>query len=157
LHDLPPTLPALLQSLLALFTALAVGCLVLLRLVNSRVAFGCLLAGTFAVYALFGAPVLETLSNEWEGPVPWFATFASLSGEPIVVYHMRKPSIPFYAHRQVIVPDGAEHLASLNTQLRSAYLIARRDDMGELAKLSDIHVQVRSGRYVMLHWHHTAH
>jgi 4-amino-4-deoxy-L-arabinose transferase-like glycosyltransferase len=157
LHDLPPTLPGLVQSLLLFFTCLSVAGLLLLRLANSRIAFGCLLAGTFAVYAVFGEPILDTVSNEWEGPVPWFSNFASLSGEPIVVYHMRKPSVPFYAHRQVIVPAGAPQLARLNTELNSAYLIARRDDLDELAKLPDIHLQVRCGRYALLHWHHAAH
>lgn len=111
---------------------------------------------TLASTAFFGYKTLEVLSGEWEAPIPAFARFAALSGEPIFVYKIRKPSVTFYAHRAVALSPNQEDLTSdVETELSkidSAYIIASKADEQRLMSTPGFKTAVQEGSFVLLHW-----
>lgn len=157
LHDMPPGLPGILQMVLGFLIGTSVVVLLLTQLKSAQPAFVVFAGSVLALYVIFGATILNAVSNQWEGPIPWLSSFASLSGEPIVVYHMRKPSVPFYALRKVLVPADAEQMKALNTQLPHAFVIARQDDRRFLSQLPDMRLQTQSGIFALMHWRHQEH
>jgi 4-amino-4-deoxy-L-arabinose transferase-like glycosyltransferase len=98
----------------------------------------------------FGGRALDALSREWEGPLPRFAQYASLSNWPIFVFHMRKPSVPFYAHRPVKLPhDEAELIRGLG-EANGAYILGKAHDLNFLQSLPNTRLVAQDGRFVLI-------
>jgi 4-amino-4-deoxy-L-arabinose transferase-like glycosyltransferase len=108
-----------------------------------------LLLGFYACIGFYGGQALSAVSEQWEGPLPRFAYFAGQSKWPVFVYHMRKPSIPFYALRQVIIPDRDELIDGLN-QTNGAYIISKKKDLAFLLTLPRCRLIAAEGLYVLL-------
>jgi hypothetical protein len=115
-----------------------------------QLALGVVASGVFFCFLQSGFRALDVLSTEWEGPVPSFARFAALSGKPIVVYHMRKPSITFYALRKVLIPPGEAELFETVKAYPDLYIIGKRADLLVLSKLPECRVLVLQGRFVLM-------
>jgi 4-amino-4-deoxy-L-arabinose transferase-like glycosyltransferase len=150
MRELPPQLPHIIQSSLTALLDCSIAAGVVAALARTRWAIALFALLVFACFALYGSRTLDVISSEWEGPVPAFAQFASLSGEPIVVWHMRKPSITFYARRQVIIPLDEDSLRRVVDQEPRAYIIGKTADMPLLCSLSGCRVLVKQGRFVLL-------
>jgi 4-amino-4-deoxy-L-arabinose transferase-like glycosyltransferase len=98
----------------------------------------------------FGGKGLDVLSSEWEAPLPKFAQFAANSDWPIFVFHMRKPSIPFYAHRPVKNPyDEAELIRGLG-ESNGAYILGKTKDANFFESLPNCRIVARDGRFLLV-------
>jgi 4-amino-4-deoxy-L-arabinose transferase-like glycosyltransferase len=103
----------------------------------------------FALFG-FGGRALDVLSREWEGPLTHFAQYAAVSDRPIFVFHMRKPSVPFYAHRPVQVPyDEAELIHGLG-EANGAYILGKARDLTFFQSLPNCHLVAQDGRFVLI-------
>ncbi len=65
-------------------------------------------ASTMVTFAVYGYSGLSAISKQWEGPVPDLARYAALSGEPLFVYKVRLPSVPFYTHKATVLSPALE-------------------------------------------------
>lgn len=127
-------------------------CLVISRvtatITPSILALGGLMIGC-VVFA--GANVMDIFIKDWEEAPLAFVQYAAKSNEPIVVYQVRKPSAPFYAGRKVEVCSDFPAMQKTALKLQSAYVIARKDKVEELSKLSGatIKVRVKKGKFIL--------
>ncbi len=150
LREMPPMLPQIIQSGLCILLALAVTASLLVFAKRQHIAIGMFAAGLFLSVMAFGKTALDVLSAEWEGPIPAMSQFASLSGQPVVVWHMRKHSVPFYARRQVIMPGDVSELQRVLGSSERAYIIGKTKDLDTLSSLPRCRVLVKQGRFVLL-------
>lgn len=107
------------------------------------------ICGVWLCVAGYGVRALELVSDQWEGAIPEYANFAGQSNWPIFVYHMRKPSVTFYAHRQVIIPTKEELVSELD-QTNGAYIIGKKADLDFLERLPRCYLVSNKGLYVLL-------
>lgn len=119
-------------------------------------AVGVFLAFTLASTAYFGYKGAQLFSAEREAPIPDFARFAAASGEPMLVYKIRKPSVIFYARRPTILSPNQEGLTidpddQLN-KLGSAYVIANSFDDKHFLSQAGYKLVSKDGAYILLHW-----
>jgi len=150
LREMPPELPTVIHQALVRLLVAALAALGALVFKRPRLGLTVFAAAVFVSFLTSGSKALEILSAEWEGPVPAFAKFAALSGDPIVVWHMRKPSITFYAGRKVLIPADATQLDETMKGLPRAYVIAKVADLPALAHLPDCRLLVKQGRFALL-------
>lgn len=150
LRELPPALPSIIQQALLWLSLSAAAAFAGVCLKRPGIALAVLSAAVFVCFLNSGSRALDVLSAEWEGPIPAFSRFAALSGQPIVVFHMRKPSITFYCLRQVLIPADEDKLFETVSALPCAYIIGKTADLPVLSKLPDCRVLVRQGRFVLM-------
>lgn len=150
LRDCPKELPAILPiSLSILFVfALAAFAFSLKRalpqaMISLAVMMFALLIGT-------GPALLNSLSNEWESPLVGMAEYAGKSGLPIIVYGMRKPSMPFYAKRPVLLPGNPQALADELSKHPRAYVLTRSREEQFFRTLPDCKIMTHHGRYMLV-------
>lgn len=153
LRDAPPELPKLLQHLIAFNLTGVFITTALVAFVRFRVAFIVFAATLITCYGYFGPRLLLSLSEQWEGPLPDLARYAAVSPLPIIVYDMRKPSIPFYTHRKVLLPGGQQPLEELLAQTPRAYVLTKASKcdyfVKQLGKGKIIAVQ---GKFALIYW-----
>jgi 4-amino-4-deoxy-L-arabinose transferase-like glycosyltransferase len=150
LREMPAELPVVIhQALLRLLVA-AIAAILAVWFKRPHLGLTVFAAAVFVCFLTSGNKALNILGAEWEGPVPAFARFAALSGDPIVVWHMRKPSITFYAGRKVLIPADSTQLDETMKDLPRAYIIAKVADLPALSHLSDCRLLVKQGRFALL-------
>ena len=98
----------------------------------------------------FGLQGMQIASTQLEGPIPAFSQYAAVSSWPIVVYHMRKPSVPFYAHRQVVIPHNSEEFEQKLATTNGAYILGKKADETYIASMPRCRVIARQGLYVLV-------
>ena len=150
LREMPAALPGIIEQLLVALRTSSLVALVAVLFQRQRAALGMMFAAVFVCFQVSGMRALDVLSDEWEAPVQAFSQYAALSGEPIVVWHMRKPSITFYAGRQVIIPLDRQQLRQAVESQPRVYIIGKTADLPALASLPDCRLLVKQGRFVLL-------
>jgi 4-amino-4-deoxy-L-arabinose transferase-like glycosyltransferase len=98
----------------------------------------------------FGKQFLSTLSITFEGDVPTYARYASNFPDPIVVFDLRKPGIPFYTLRKVIQPPDVDSLREVLQNIERAYVITRVRDLNLLDESKGYKVIDRDSRFALL-------
>ena len=80
-----------------------------------------LFASTIVLTLIVIPKISSQVSQFWEGSTPQYARMAHDAKKPLVVYQLRKPSLPFYYRSRVVSVSSKEELQSLTGQY---YLIA---------------------------------
>jgi hypothetical protein len=150
LREAPTELISILYSaLLVLLTIGAATCISAFRKRTSAALTFFTISFYLAVLG-FGGRALDALSKEWEEPLTRFAQYAAVSDWPIFVFHMRKPSVPFYAHRAVKLPyDEAELIHDLG-EVNGAYILGKAKDLTFFQSLPNARVVAQDGRFVLI-------
>ncbi|MBX9725020.1 MAG: hypothetical protein K2X81_26695, partial [Candidatus Obscuribacterales bacterium] len=117
-----------------------------------RVGFLLFLLPTIAGFFFFGNRILTVLSQTWEGPLPAMARYAAGSDLPILVYDMRKPSVPFYTHRQVIQPSTPEQLESFLKSSKGAYVLSKSKRNKFFRDLNGCKVLYAEGKFILVRY-----
>jgi 4-amino-4-deoxy-L-arabinose transferase-like glycosyltransferase len=152
LRDLPPDLPGLITSILWVLLAILLTALIAVSLRCIRLSAGILAGATFAAYLFFGPQLLGVLSREWEAPLPVFSAYAEHSSWPVFVYDMRKPSVPFYLHRKVILPTGREDLESRLAAEPCAFVMSRSLNRAYFEGFKGCKIIASQGRFLFVDW-----
>ncbi len=119
---------------------------------SSYISLAILGAALFAVNGYFGFKLLPQVSKAFEGDVPDYAHFASLSGEPILVHDLRKPGITFYSKRAVLLPADLDAVHELLASRNVAYILTRTRDLKDLPSEDGFKVVAADDRFALLHW-----
>jgi hypothetical protein len=151
LRDCPPGLESILPG--ALFTLTLSAFLASLASFKGQIKiavpfFTTMLLGTSAI---FGWQAVQTLSANWEMPVKSFAQFAANSSWPIVVFQTRKPSVPFYAEKKVLITDEQSTLEKSMAENAHGYIIAR-DKNARLLQELGCKIIATEGNAILCSW-----
>src|SRR5205807_1008215 len=98
----------------------------------------------------FGSRGLNILSRQWQEPIPVFSAYAAVSNWPVFVFDMRKPSVPFYLHRRVILTAGKEDLESGLKALPHAYIMTPAANEEYFRHLRGSKIVFRRGRFLLV-------
>ncbi len=153
LRDAPTSLIQLAQSLCSyelIFTMVAVA-FTLRR--SYRTAFFAFLGPTVLSFLYFGGQILTELSNTWEQPLPDMARFAGSSSLPVLVFDMRKPSMPFYTGRQVIQPssqDAVKEFLASDKAVNGAYVLTKTKQKEFFENLPGCKVVCSQGKFLLV-------
>jgi 4-amino-4-deoxy-L-arabinose transferase-like glycosyltransferase len=152
LRDAPETLADILQSMASYELIFTVAATVLISHRFFRTGFFLFLVPTFWGFIFFGDRILTVLSNTWERPLPGMARFAGESALPVLVYDMRKPSLPFYAGRQVIQPSTSEQLRAFLKASPGAYILSKNKQVQFFRDLPGCKVQFSEGKFILVRY-----
>lgn len=133
--------------------AQALVCLVALGLLRlKKLTFAMTFVTTAAALCIvsYMGRTLNVVSAKWEGVLPSYSRFAGLSKEPIIVFDMRKPGVPFYALRQVENINGFWPLKKRLAQIPSAYILCRATSLPALKSLNGVKVLASQGDFAMV-------
>jgi hypothetical protein len=72
-----------------------------------------------------------------------------MSKNPLIVYKLRKPGVPFYFGRKVIQSNNKDDLVMTTKNLKSCYLITSRKHLSETA-LSSFKVLAKKDNFALL-------
>lgn len=148
----PGVLKQALLGFAAFESVLAAVCCILAalnRLSTAVIGFASL---TLVAMTHFGPKALQSLSDGWEVPIVAFSRYAAASQDPIVVFSMRKPSVTFYAQRQVIITS---HPVELVQQLQSrprAYVLGWEKTWPNPSILPGCRVVDHRGPFWLVQW-----
>lgn len=149
--------PAELISLISAYSASqAVVCVIGLILMRLRreIAMSFLTVATALCLVSYLGRTLNVVSTKWEGELPAYSRFAGLSKDPVIVFDMRKPGVPFYARRQVENINGFEPLTKRLAEIPSAYILCRTSSLPALKTLDGAKVLASEGDFAMVRiWH----
>jgi 4-amino-4-deoxy-L-arabinose transferase-like glycosyltransferase len=149
---LPADLPALVKSFAAVQAAIAFIAIVLGRLRRYPAAvttFAIASCATFGAYLKTGVPII---SAKLEGQLPDFCHYVGQSDLPIIVFDMRKPGVPFYAHRRVENINGGEELKARLSQIPSAYILTTVNKIDFLQTIKNAKVISHGDDYALVHF-----
>jgi 4-amino-4-deoxy-L-arabinose transferase-like glycosyltransferase len=152
LRDAPETLSDVLQSLACYELIFTVVAAMLLSRRYFRSGFFLFLVPTFLGMLFFGSRILTVLSSTWEEPLPAMAEYAGKSTLPVLVFDMRKPSMPFYAGRQVIQPGSPGELKEVLSASRGAYILSKTKRLQFFRDLPGCKVQYSEGKFVLVRY-----
>jgi 4-amino-4-deoxy-L-arabinose transferase-like glycosyltransferase len=157
LRDAPLDLPNTIGNyglVMAFFVVLAFVFALIFARTSNRSYITLAIFGTalFVVNGYFGCKLLPQVSRAFEGDVPDYAHFASLSGEPILVHDLRKPGITFYAKRAVLLPADLDAVHDLLHSRKAAYILTRTRDLKDLPPEDGFKVVASDSRFALLHW-----
>jgi 4-amino-4-deoxy-L-arabinose transferase-like glycosyltransferase len=150
LRDAPTELVSLLYSAMIVMLVSGIACCfsAFRKRSAAAVTFFCI-AFYFSMLG-FGSHALKVVSDAWEEPLTRFARFAGQSKWPIIVFHMRKPSMPFYAGRQVKLPYDEAGLIRMLGETDGAYILAKADRQHFLESMPNCRVVARDGRFILV-------
>ncbi len=150
LRDAPADLVAVVHSalLVLLLVSAAAGVSAFRKRIGAAVAFFAI--GVYVCFVSIGGHALTVLSQDWEVPIVHFARFAALSQWPIFVFNMRKPSVPFYAQRQVQLPADEADLIRALGKTNGAYIIGKTKDLSFLESLPNCRLIARDGKFILV-------
>ncbi len=150
LREAPWGLEELLKSWLAIqLVTVSLG-LLCVNLKRQQLAVALFAALTLVFSLYFGGRALPILSAEWEGPLPLLCRYASVSDWPILVFDMRKPSVPFYTGRQAILPGDRLDLEKRLSNLNKAYILSRSRDRQYLESLPGCRTVAEKGKFILV-------
>lgn len=152
LRDAPEVLGEIIQSFASFELIFVAASIALLSRRFYRSAFFLFVIPTFLGFLFFGHRLLNVLSQTWEEPLPHMARYAALSDLPILVYDMRKPSIPFYTHRRVEQPSNPDQLVAMLSQSKGAYILSKIKKKQFFRDLKGCRVQYAEGRFILVRY-----
>jgi 4-amino-4-deoxy-L-arabinose transferase-like glycosyltransferase len=155
LRDAPPDLLAIAHGYVS-FMCLSVILALVAGLAGKRSAcIVSLLALAFCGSSYFGLKAVSSVAKHWEEPLPGLAAYAAQSGWPIVVFDMRKPAVPFYAHKHVIQPPSEEALKTALRDLPHACIITKSKRQALFDSLPGSRTATREGQFMLVEWRAT--
>jgi len=129
LRNAPPDLASLLSlsaSILSGFFLLAL----FFAVGKRRTLASFVLFGASIVFALIVTPkILSQVSQFWEGSVVDYARFAHHARQPLIIYRLRKPAMPFYFGARVFQASNKEELKVRLSLPGQCYLITNCKDI----------------------------
>jgi 4-amino-4-deoxy-L-arabinose transferase-like glycosyltransferase len=152
LRDAPESLYGLVATFATFGFWATLAALVIISFGWRRQGVACFILTLIFSILYFGQQLLPILSKAFEGGVPAYARYAARSTEPIVVFDLRKPAIPFYTRRKVIQPADRNSLKQRLRALHSAYIITRVKNLDLLEAAKGYQEMSKDSRYVFLHW-----
>ena len=152
LRDAPEVLVELIQGLASYELIFAVATVALLSRRFYRSAFLLFVIPTFLGFLFFGHRLLNVLSQTWEEPLPAMARYAGQSDLPILVYDMRKPSMPFYTGRRVEQPGNPDQLVAMLAESKGAYVLSKIKKKQFFRDLKGCHIQHAEGRFILVRY-----
>lgn len=108
--------------------------------------------GTAFLLVVHSGHILPVLSNKWEGPLPKFAHFAGQSTDPLIVFDMRKPGVPFYARKQVENINNFDLLTTRLKQVPQAYILVKVKNMPLFKDMAGIKTVDSEGDFALLRY-----
>jgi len=91
-----------------------------------------LFGASIAAAIVFTPKFLSVISKYWEGDIPHYARFAGHAHQPLIVYKLRKPAIPFYFGNRVIQLTEKNDIAHAVKNLGQSYLITKNQYLHDL-------------------------
>jgi 4-amino-4-deoxy-L-arabinose transferase-like glycosyltransferase len=152
LRQAPPELFAITSSYITVQCLISFSTVVLFIKRYMKTAIAVFAVSTLISSGFFGIRAVTSISNHWEGPLPGLAQYCALTGEPIFVFDLRKPSVPFYSHCQVIEPGSQEDIAQRLPFYPRAYIITKPRGRDFLLKTPGSKLVVERGPFVLMHW-----
>lgn len=152
LRDAPPDLLAIAHGYVS-FMCFAVCLALVLGLARKQPAcIAALLSLTLCGSSYCGLKSVAAIAGHWEAPLPGLSAYAALSGWPVVVFDMRKPGVPFYAHKHVIQPPSDEALETVLKQLPHACVLTKSKRQGLFDSLPGFRIVTREGQFMLVEW-----
>jgi 4-amino-4-deoxy-L-arabinose transferase-like glycosyltransferase len=108
--------------------------------------------GTAFLLVVHTGHILPVLSQKWEGPLPKFANFAGQSADPLIVFDMRKPGVPFYARKQVENITNFDLLTIRLKQVPQAYILVKVRNMPLFKGTAGIKTVDSEGDFALLRY-----
>lgn len=152
LRDAPEVLVEIIQSLASFELIFVVASMALLSRRFYRSAFLLFAIPTFLGFLFFGHRLLDVLSKTWEEPLPAMARYAAVSDLPILVYDMRKPSMPFYTGRRVEQPSNPDQLVAMLAESKGAYILSKIKKKQFFRDLKGCRIQHAEGRFILVRY-----
>lgn len=152
LRDAPETLVEIIQSLVSYELVFAAAAAAVVARRFYRTAYFLFLIPTVLGFLFFGNRILTVLSLTWEKPLPQMAAYAGASSLPVFVYDMRKPSMPFYAKRQVIQPSSPEELLARLQASKGAYILSKSKRAQFFRELPNCKVLYAEGKFILVRY-----
>ena len=81
---------------------------------------------------VFIPKLLSVLANSWERPIAQYARVAGQSHKPLIVYRLRKPSLPFYFGQAILQPTNLAELRQTTRNSQEYYLITSTKYLSEV-------------------------
>jgi 4-amino-4-deoxy-L-arabinose transferase-like glycosyltransferase len=160
LKHVPASLFGVVNGYLSFQSLTLLAVIILAALKRYQAALVVFSAATIACSGYFALKALPIASQEFEGPIPSFSRFVGASAEPVFVYRIRKPSVPFYALRATALSPNQEFLTTtVEDELpkcSSAWIIAKDKDEKHLDKIVGCRVMCREGHYLLARYLHPA-
>lgn len=150
LKDCPRDLPTILPitfSILLIFSLAAFAFSLKRALPQAMLSLAIMM---FTLLIGTGPALLNSLADEWETPLIGMAEYAGKSKLPIIVYGMRKPSMPFYAKRPVLLPGNPQVLADELARHPSAYILTRSREEQFFRAVPGCKILTHHGRYMLV-------
>lgn len=156
LRDCPEDLPTILPisfSILLIFALAAFAFSLKRALPQAMISLALMM---FTLLIGTGSALLNSLANEWETPLIGMAEYTGKSKLPIIVYGMRKPSMPFYAKRPVLLPGNPQVLTDELGRHPSAYILTRSREEEFFRAIPGCKILTHHGRYMLVMYKQTA-
>lgn len=150
LRDAPPGLVEMLRSFVSYELLVSAAAVPLVARKYFRSAWLVFTVPTILGILFFGGKIVSSLSEQWEGPLPAMSRFASLSGQPIFVYDMRKPSVPFYTRRKVVQPSTPQELVSALERSGAAYILTKKKTRPFIESIKGCKVVRQEGSFLLV-------
>lgn len=153
LRDCPEDLGRLIKAACAFELFIAMGALVLAARRNLTASVAFFAVATGAAFIFFGSQVLDVIARDWEEPLVVFARYAAVTTEPVIVYDLRKPALPFYTRRPVINQAfGPGELATRLQKMPAAYILTKAKNQGQFADKKGYEIVSCQNRFLLVHW-----
>ena len=149
LRDAPPGLIDLIRSFTTFELVFSMAALAFTARKMFRSAWFIFCLPTVLGMLFFGGKILNSLSAQWEGPLPALAGYAALSNQDIFVYDMRKPSIPFYTRRKIVQPASPAELITALQQSGSAYIITKTKTSAFIKSIEGCKIIRQEGSFLL--------
>ncbi len=150
--SLPADLPTLVKSFAAVQAAIAFIALVLGRLRKYPAAVTTFAIASCATFGAYMKTAVPMISAKLEGQLPDFCHYVGQSDLPIIVFDMRKPGVPFYAHRRVENINGGDELKGRLSSIQAAYILTTVNKIDFLETIKSTKVIARGGDFALLHF-----
>lgn len=152
LRNCPDDLFAILGGLVSFQCLLTVLAIALAILRKPRIAIALFTVLTLGSSAYFGYRAAATVAEHWEGALPDFARYAAMSPDPILLFDLRKPGVPFYTRRQVIHPSSREALEARLAGLERAYVLTKSSNRQFFETLNGCRTVAQQGYIMLVQW-----
>ncbi|MBY0546335.1 MAG: glycosyltransferase family 39 protein [Candidatus Obscuribacterales bacterium] len=149
LRDAPPGLVDLIRSFTTYELVFSLSALAMVARKLYRTAWFVFCVPMLFGLLFFGGKIVSSLSEQWEGPLPAMARFASLSTQPIFVYDMRKPSVPFYTRRKIVQPSSPAELQAALEASGQAYVLTKKKTRGFIESIKGCKVVREEGAFLL--------
>jgi len=152
LRDAPAGLTALISAYGAVQAAVVLISILAFKLNRKIAGLAIMTVGTACMLVVHTAHILPVLSQKWEGPLPKFSRFAGQSSDPLIVFDMRKPGVPFYALKQVENINNFDLLTVRLKQVPQAYILLKVKNMPLFKDMAGIKTVDSEGDFALLRY-----